>query len=157
MKKKKPGPAEIAAATPLTKALQRPADPMTACNVCGLDSAELRAWREHDERDQPIEGIGALVFIGGDHPDCIKVMEIHPRLYAEVRGMPGYFPALCGPCVSRSGLACSHPDLKANGGAGLYVTLSGFAAGAILCGRGGCRTMPTRATACVGQRKLKAV
>lgn len=155
---KKPKPQEIAAVDPLTKSPARQVDPILNCNICGLESAKLRAWREHDERDKPIGGTGALVFIGGDHPSCIKAMDKHPRLYSEVRGMPGHFPALCGSCPSRTGLTCSHPDLKANGGPGLHVTLSGYGADVIICRTGhGCHKMPTRATFCAGRKTLRSL
>lgn len=115
----KPSVLEIRAARPLTAG--RDPDPPSCCNVCHLGSRQLGVWRERDEYDKPVEGTGALVFIGKDHPTCLKIMENHPRLYEEEEGQPGWFPALCGPCRLRDGLACRHTDLKENGGAGLQV------------------------------------
>ena len=150
---KKPNPAAIRAATPLTAA--RALDPR-ACSVCGLtvdpDDLPCEAWREHDERDRPISGNGALVFIGpGDaHADCRAVLERHPRLYARDAGWPGAFPTLCGPCVHRDGLVCRHPDLFANGGEGLSVKLDSLNAH-VNMGRRGCFWMPQHAHGCAGR------
>lgn len=120
---KKPSPAAIQAVPPLSAG--RPPDPLTVCNVCRKTAFELRVWREHDERDLPIDGDAALVFIGHDdaHKACLKKMDQHPRLYVEVMGSPGYFPAVCGPCKSRDGFRCTHPKLMKNGGPGLLVQL----------------------------------
>lgn len=156
---KKPSSIAISAATPLTKYPARSHDPITDCNLCGQPSTLLGAWREHDERDVPFESPEALVFIAADHPDCLKVMERHPRLYAEERGDPGHFPRLCGTCPRRSSLACTHPNLRANGGAGLFVVLDDRFRNAILCGRGG-RVRPIQhALQCEGHPDpaLKAV
>lgn len=145
MGKKKPSREAIEAADPLTRSRPRilMQDPLQACNVCGVPSGALRAWREHDERDLPIEGSEALVFIGGDHPRCIGDMERHPRLYSEEAGLHGTFPALCGPCEFRNGLACSHPRLRKNGGPGLRVVLDGIGLGGfVVCIRG--RSGPVR-------------
>lgn len=154
---KKPTATSIAAAVPLSKGPARPADPITACNVCGQPSDSLYVWREHDELDQPLTGHEALVFVGNDHKACIKTMEAHPRLYAERRGDPGHFPLLCGPCTFRSGFGCTHPDLRANGGPGLSVQLSNMFKGAIFCGGrrgGGLGRIPivNRAMSCAGQK-----
>jgi hypothetical protein len=145
----KPNVAAIRAAQPLSALPTCGADPITVCNICGKSCEQLALWREHDERDKPTK---KLVFIGTspEHADCRKVMEKHPRLYADDRGMPGYFPLLCGPCVHRQGWRCTHADLKANGGAGLKVSLAGV--NAILCGPGGCRSGLREATACVGRK-----
>jgi hypothetical protein len=145
--KKKP-----TAAVPLSKASMRPADPITICNVCASSSDSLAVWREHDLRDQPIEGVDALVFIGKDHPACIKVMEAHPLLYAEVRGDPGTFPRLCGNCELRRGVTCTHPDLKANGGPGLTVKLDNPLRGVIICGSRGRLTVVNHALSCTGRK-----
>ncbi len=129
---KKPPATAIRAAMQLSA--QRPEDPLSACNICGCASDDMGAWREHDERDQPIAGDDYVVFIGKDHSGCMKVMKKHPRLYAEEAGRPGHFPALCGPCRFRRDLGCTHPELKANGGPGLLVTIDqGFPKNVIIC------------------------
>lgn len=120
-RKKKPVPSQIRAAPPLSETLSRQA---FVC-ICGRPAERLRVWREHDDRDRPIEGDAALIFIGNDHEECIRRMEDHPRLYAEETGRPGLFPSLCGPCTYRAADRCTHPDLKANGGKGLLVTING--------------------------------
>lgn len=153
MTTKSPGAAAVRAAVPLSAG--RPGEPLACCGVCGRASDSLGVWREHDEWDRPIDGRAALVFIGRDHPDCLKRMEKHPRLYAEEGGLPGAFPALCGDCpFRRPGLNCGHADLKENGGPGLNVTLSGIGIGvAFVCIRG--RSGPIRpvhhAVACAGK------
>ncbi len=126
----KPNPAAIRAAVPLS-ARNHPRDAIAFCTVCAraVDPADLPSavWREHDEADRPIPGREALIFLGAgrDHAKCRRELDAHPRLYAEEEGRPGYFPELCGPCKHRDGLACRHPDLKANGGEGLGVTMGG--------------------------------
>lgn len=148
---KKPTATSIAAAVPLSKAAARPADPITACNVCGHESDSLSVWREHDEWDRPLSGTEILVFIGKDHSACIKAMEAHPRLYDEVSGDAGHFPRLCGPCEARKGLACAHPDLKTNGGPGLLVHVSDPMRGAIVCGSRGRIRIVKHAITCAGR------
>lgn len=155
---KKPSASTIRNAEPLTARAARVGtaigpDRMLACNVCALPSEELTVWREHDERDQPIEGNGALVFIARDHAACIKAMENHPRLYAEETGLPGNFPKLCGGCTYRVALECTHPKLKKNGGPGLNVQLSNAFGNVIICSRGhGCHRPLRHAMSCEGQR-----
>lgn len=135
--KKKPSFAAIAAAVPFSKASTRPTDPITACNICGQASDELSIWREHDERDAPILRSENMIFIGKDHSECLRAMEAHPRLYAEEMGWPGHLPRLCGPCTFRQGFTCSHPDLKANGGKGLLITLHDpLRAAGVICVKG---------------------
>lgn len=124
--------AAIRAANPLPR--RDITDPLASCNVCGQPSARLGAWQAHDERDQPMPMPASLVFIGKDHDACQRDLTHHPRLYAEVRGDPGHFPFLCGPCPQRDGLACRHSKLKTNGGPGLLVKLSRMNLfGAIIC------------------------
>lgn len=130
------------------------ADRMACCNVCGRATDALTLWRAHDEHDRPIDGDRALVFLGagGDHDACRKKLEDHPRLFDQGAGHPGCLPALCGPCGYREGLACTHPDLKANGGAGLKIEVSGLSG--VVCfgrGRGGCRTILQPAVSCAGR------
>jgi len=156
---KKPNVAAIRAATPLTALPTRGDDPISCCNVCGqaADPVLLQVWREHDEHDRPIGGDDALVFLmgGREHDRCRKILDEHPRLYAEEGGRPGSFPAICGACPFRSGTACTHPKLKTNGGPGLLVTLDrGAFANAIICMGGGRRYRPIhRAIKCEGREE----
>jgi len=120
---KKPTPADVRAAVPLTA--RRPADPVGICNLCLRPSTELRVWREATEFDRPIEGDGALVFVGWDieHHQCREDLNKHP-----------HFPVFCGPCAQRDGFRCRHPDLKTNGGQGLLIKLTPLVPrGVILC------------------------
>lgn len=152
----KPNVDAIRAALPLTRRHTRGDDPLAQCNICGQPSERLEAWREHNERDLPIEGPGALVFLGGDHPECRKALDEHPRLYDQRTGDPGTFPLLCGPCTLRRGLGCAHADLRSNGGAGLNVSLDGYAIRVHIRGRG-CQTLLRSAVRCVGRRTLSLV
>lgn len=128
--------APVDSVPPLSASVERGFDPLNACNLCGVPG-ELAALRECDAADRPLPGPAALVFVGVGHKACAKVVKDHPRLYLDTRGEPGSFPKLCGPCTHRRGLACSHPNLKTNGGAGLKVGLGGIFPGVIICGRGG--------------------
>jgi hypothetical protein len=122
--------------------------------VCGREDEFLEPWREHDERDAPIAGAAAVVLLGSskDHDACHEVLKRHPRLYAPDMGSPGSFPVLCGPCDHRRGAGCAHPDLKANGGAGLRVVANAPFGRMILCTReSGCLTPPKVAVTCDGQ------
>ena len=156
MGKRSPGASAVRAAMSLSAT--RPADPLSCCNVCGQPSDSLSLWYEHDEWDQ-MYTTGNLsdyfVYIGKDHPACIKKMEAHPRLYGEGRGDPGAFPRLCGPCVHRRGLACAHPDLRKNGGAGLLVNLYDPLRGAIVCSSRGRVTVVNHALKCAGREERK--
>jgi len=129
-------------------------DRMACCNVCGGPSEVLEVWRAHDERDQPIAGNHALVFLGaGDsHKACHAKLDAHPRAFAEEEGRVGHLPRLCGPCTFRRGLACAHPDSKANGGAGLEIRVAAMSG--VVCfgkGRGGCKRILQPALECVGR------
>ncbi len=95
-----------------------PPDPRR-CQSCGHD-CDLTRWLEHDERDQPTAVVVVLC-----RPCSDRIIEPHPRLYA---ALDEYAPhsgsmALCRECSRRSGVSCTHPDLKANGGAGLNITM----------------------------------
>ncbi len=83
--------------------------------------AEVRGvhvWQECDDADQP-EPIAVLLC-----PSCsTRIIEPHPRLYY-VLPFNEPFAGTMGLCVScrlRVGVRCTHPDLKANGGAGLMI------------------------------------
>lgn len=146
----KPTPASIAAAVPLTKLSTRPADPLSACHLCGERASEFSLWLEHDERDRPLPAcIESCVYLGLDHKACRKQLDDHPRLYAEVYGLPGSFPRLCSLCTFRLGTECSHRNLKANGGPGLRVGLQGFRG--FICGPKGCQSGLRGALDCEGQ------
>lgn len=155
MSAKKPTVAAIRAALPLT-ALQV-GRPDFVCVVCGgaCPEDELQAWRECDERDRPLGGVDAVVFLGGgrEHAACRKRLTDHPRLYIETPGDPGTFPRLCGSCVYRDGRTCRHPDLRANGGQGLRVDISDPFRGAIICTRPGIAAPVRHAVACVGRKE----
>lgn len=142
MGKKKPTPDEVRAAPSLRRPEFEPGegtkDPLSACNVCAQPAARLDAWREHDPYDKPYMGVDALVFLGTDHEACKRALDRHPRLYSRDSGAPGAFPLLCGACARKKPgeLACTHPDLRTNGGDGLKVTGSRFGGGMIVCIRG---------------------
>lgn len=127
---KKPSKAAIRGTLPLSRRPERGSDPVAYCNLCGLPSANLAIYREHDEHDQPLGDVRGYIYIAKDHPVCQREMELHPRLYAEVMGDPGTFP-LCGDCTHREAFRCRHPSLKANGGPGLQVILTDPFPGAI--------------------------
>lgn len=97
------------------------------CQLCGFedpDLCEFRLWQEYDDSDKP-EPRNLLVVCR--HPECLKRIEDHPRLYGEApwgKGLPGYFVLICGDCSYRSGFDCTHPHLKKNGGEGLEVFIS---------------------------------
>ncbi len=155
---KKPSASAIRAAVPLTQRPERGADPILVCSVCGrdVDPKDLpsEVWREHDERDKPIAGTDALIFLGQEkaHEACKKLLGAHPRLYSHEMGAPGHFPLLCGPCVHRKGLECTHRDLKANGGAGLKVNTTTWPPFTIICIRGvGCTKPIATARECAGR------
>jgi hypothetical protein len=154
---KKPAAATIRRTTPLSL-VRRGTDPIRVCSICGLDvdhkDLPSEVWRECDERDRPLPGDEHVIFLGQGkvHEACRKTLNAHPRLYVEETGAPGHFPALCVDCVHRDGFGCRHPDLKANGGAGLRVGLHDPFANAILCGRNGRIRTVKRALDCAGQK-----
>jgi len=127
------------------------ADRMAVCNVCGKPAEQLEVWRAHDERDARIPGDAAILFLGAGeaHKDCHRKLDAHVRLFAEEDGVAGYLPRLCGPCTFRTGLRCTHPSAKANGGPGLHLEREpNFA---IVCfgrGRGGCQRSLRPALTC---------
>lgn len=153
-----PTTAAIRAAEPLTHAAERGTDPIMGCNICGKTAAPLCLYVECDALDMPIEGPNALLYVGEEHPDCILVVQRHPRLYKRANGRPGTFPRLCGPCVHRRGVDCTHPDLIKNGGTGLVVSREPGPRG-IVCGKDGCRIMAALRpwVRCKGRRTLRLV
>lgn len=112
----------------------------SACMQCGTAGElgeELAGWLEHDDADRPTAVAVVLCT-----PCADRIIEKHPRLYRRLdrhEPFPGVMPT-CAGCVhqrhpARATSNCAHPDLKANGGAGLRMEcprpFSGFA-----CGRG---------------------
>jgi hypothetical protein len=94
------------------------------CRACGLRVPDatlpLTAWQEHDQLDHPEPIVVVLCKTCSD-----ALIEKHPRLYRPLREhepWPGAMP-LCVDCVHRDGVRCRHPDLKANGGTGLLLTM----------------------------------
>lgn len=89
------------------------------CQSCSAQWVELTRWQEHDENDKP-EPIVVVLCL-----DCSeRLVGKHARLYREL-GRNEPFPGamqLCVNCKRRDGVRCAHPDLKANGGAGLKIT-----------------------------------
>lgn len=154
MTARKPTLAQVRAARPLSDGYRTEPGKPFACSVCGQPSSKLQFWRECDERDRPID---RGIFLGGDHRDCRRTLDQHPRLYVHETGDPGFFPRLCGDCKFRhlddiEG-GCTHPDLKMNGGQGLRVDLTDPMRG-VICALGG-DGKPVRITrealACVGR------
>jgi hypothetical protein len=142
------------------KKLSDDALPLTTfkrCQLCGSeksDIVEFTMWWECDENDE-IDPEKILVTCRSEA--CGKTIDDHERLYREIswgRGGPGKFMLLCGNCINREGTRCTHPNLRANGGNGLKVTLSNLPK-AIVCfhenSKLGCVPMfPDPATRCEG-------
>lgn len=125
------------------------------CQLCGTvvdDRVKTSFWQECDTNDKPEPGRVVLVC---DSPKCLKIIEEHPRLYIETRGLrgseggPGWWMLLCDNCDFRKGVSCSHPDLKANGGPGLAVKHDGWTGW--VCGKGGCKSFGPTAYHCTGK------
>lgn len=128
---------------------------LVRCQLCGGGDLPLTVFEQCDEDDQP-EG---RLLTACSRRECSRRIKDHPRLYRDVDVRPGAIAALCVDCVHRDGLRCRHPDLRANGGAGLVLTLSSLmGAGVVVCVKGrGCGPLPRRATACKGQQHLAVV
>lgn len=96
---------------------------LDTCQSCGLiadpsDAVALKKWIEHDPWDRPTT---TLVILCG--PCSRGLVDPHPRLYKEMHWWhphPGAME-LCHGCAFQKQLACTHRDLKANGGPGLHV------------------------------------
>ena len=120
----------------LTESVSHPLTTFNRCQLCGFSDDDIvyfRMWYECDEHDHVEQPVRVLVACDPEksktkgHP-CWKAIEDHPRLYWEVEwglGEPGHFMLLCGDCQHRKGAACTHPDLKTNGGEGLMVQFHG--------------------------------
>lgn len=118
----------------LSKQLDGPRHP-GRCQGCGTEGPGLSRWREHDANDSPTPVVVVLCKRCED-----ERIEKHPRLYArlsENEPAPGSM-GLCADCRHRDGTACAHPDLKANGGPGLMLTIP----------------QPTRVHVCRSPRRL---
>lgn len=100
------------------------------CQSCGTieypDNA-ISVWREHGTHDEPTNDLVALCLKCSD-----ELIEPHVRLYSKTEEhapIPGGMP-VCIYCKQRDGMKCRAPELKANGGEGLYLTFpqpySGF-------------------------------
>lgn len=107
------------------------------CQLCGYESddiCEFWLWNECDEQDQE-ELYNILVTCRKD--ECLKQIDEHERLYAQLdwsSGYPGHLSLLCGECPHRDGFKCSHPSLRANGGEGLTLMVANDAISrAIVC------------------------
>src|SRR6185437_312395 len=127
------------------------------CQSCGWD-CDLARWQECDEFDHKTPTVVVLCLKCGQ-----ELIESHPRLYhrlSHYEPLPGSM-ALCGACRCRAGVSCTHPDLRANGGAGLRLTIAKPNV-AFVCGRGsggkqvgGQRTIwPAPASDCAGREVM---
>lgn len=123
------------------------------CNFCsrsGGDICEYRMWQKTDADDRPIDDY--LITCKGE--DCQQRIDDDPMLFIEVSwgaGGPGKFMLVCGDCTHRDGFSCRHPDLKANGGAGLEVRFANLPIyNSFICGSGGLLTVPAPASWCAG-------
>lgn len=92
------------------------------CQGCGASAAlgeAVTLWLEHDERDRPT---GTVISVCAR---CERQISPHPRLYDRLQThqpVPGVM-ATCAGCRFADRLQCTHPDLKANGGPGLMVSV----------------------------------
>lgn len=89
------------------------------CQSCGEKGVLLHRWRECDEYDKPTMTVVVL---------CVrcekKLIEPHPRLYIPL-DMYAPFPGImriCLDCPRRSGVSCTSPLAKHNGGRGVRIT-----------------------------------
>lgn len=134
----------------LTDAGGVPKDFLT-CQLCGtvVDNADvcaMRLWRECDEDDKPEPG---KLLVTCRSAACDKIVTDHLRLYIEIgQGRPGTFLLLCGECVHRTPTGCDHRDVRANGGSGLRVGVSGPVG--LVCSSDGCRKLFGMAHQCDG-------
>lgn len=102
-------------------------DTFCRCQLCGYESddiCEFRFWQECDEEDQR-EPYNILITCKQD--ECFQKIDQHERLYVQLawsNGEPGHLSLLCGECMHRDGVRCSHPDLKSNGGKGLLLAMA---------------------------------
>lgn len=120
----------------LTETTQYPLTTFKRCQLCGFEDSDIcyfRLWRECDDADKP-EPYTILAVCRQE--DCQTVIRDHERLYVEIpwgMGEPGHLVLLCSDCSWREGGRCTHPDLKANSGAGLDLAYESMIPGAIAC------------------------
>ena len=148
----------------LTEQIKFPLDTFLRCQLCGFtddDICEFRMWWECDDQDVPEPG---NIIVTCKQDACFAAIDQHPRLYRQVpwgQGDPGYLMLLCGDCDFREGTACTHPDLRCNGGDGL--TLRVFSSlKATVCIHDDtaeygmrCTHLPSPFMECAGQRNNK--
>jgi len=81
-------------------------------------SPGVYGWQEHDSRDEPAPI--AVMLCTRCSP---RLIDPHPRLYHRIPPNAPFagIMDLCVDCRFRDGVRCTHPALKANGGAGLVV------------------------------------
>ena len=121
------------------------------CQQCGESCSPPTWWEECDEEDRP-SGVLVILCAG-----CAqRLIESHPRLYHRLdwpAPRPGAMD-ICAECRHRQELSCRHPDLRANGGAGLSISVPRPMT-AMLCFGGGrgrtARLYPHEPRECVGR------
>ena len=128
----------------LTKTLTGPVHP-NYCQSCSrrrvdiLDSGDfLTLWVECDDYDRPDASRKLVLCSACDRTDATGkplpsgakgkggVIDRHPRLYhLPTHNAPviGAMPQ-CGACKHRSGLSCTNPQSKSNGGPGMPIGVS---------------------------------
>lgn len=87
------------------------------CRSCG-GTRELQRWRECDEWDKPTMAVVVLCKYCSK-----KLIDRHPRLYIAIaphEPFPGVMQ-ICVDCPRRSGVSCSSPLAKHNGGEGMRI------------------------------------
>lgn len=118
------------------------------CQSCG-SAGELTRWRECDEWDKPTAVVVVLC------AKCSKkLIDPHPRLYHQLQEnepFPGSMQ-ICLDCPMRSGVSCTSPLAKSNGGPGMQILAHGFSG--FFCGgpNAGYHTLYERAPSeCAGR------
>lgn len=89
--------------------------------IPGIIRHSVDRWQEHDHHDKPEPRV--IVLCDKCARRCI---EPHPRLYNQLQDnqpWPGCME-LCVNCKHRSGVSCTHPSAKANGGPGVLITIT---------------------------------
>lgn len=142
----------------LSETLTGPKDPRR-CQACGFEvgpprndvervvrfHAYLSRWIECDAWDRHDENSPVVVLC---EPCSKKLIESHPRLYVDLwpdTPRPGCMP-ICVDCTHRSGVSCTHPRAKANGGEAVLLKFKHPPTRAHLCyqAKGGGRRGETR-------------
>jgi hypothetical protein len=113
----------------------------------GLMRLSLDRWQECDHNDHREARVIVLC-----NKCSAAIIEPHPRLYHRLQPndpFPGCMD-LCVDCKLRSGVSCTAPEAKANGGPGVMITIQ-KPFGAMVDGknyRGPMTLWPAPATAC---------